>query len=142
MDRQNREAKMKRLILIVFVIICVAYIFTILNVSTGDVNNPPTRTVGREDSGAKAETIKRAEAAIDEMLSEGLIYNYSASSHQVRMTPDLWLSLPLNTKQDAVKFWATYFELKTGLMYVEILSSQNDTVLGEFDVWKGVKIYY
>jgi hypothetical protein len=90
----------------------------------------------------KEEALAKMEAAVAKMISEGLVYSVDPSLHQVRIDPLVWITLPLETKQQTVRFFSGYFAVKEkyGLAYVTILSNRNDKVLAKMSGLSRVQI--
>jgi len=77
---------------------------------------------------------------ISDMKREGVIYSVNVEYNEVRINPNLWDMFDLETKQNAVISFSSYFKSKGSNSSVTILSSHNDEKLATYGSWGGLKI--
>ena len=87
-----------------------------------------------------ATSISASETKIKQLLSEGVIHSVDVDFNTVRIDPLVWDLWDIEAKQGLVSFFSEYFEGKGSTGRVTVLSSRNDTKLGTFSVWTGIKI--
>ena len=102
----------------------------------------PRPTISTQAGMRPLKSVEEIERGIQEMIASGGVHSIDVSSHTVRMGSSVWLAGTLEGKQLIVRYLSSYLELKTGYAYVDILSDQNDTKLGSYDIWNGIRIYY
>jgi len=78
---------------------------------------------------------------IHDGLRDGVFYSVDVDGNEVRMDPIKWSWLTIEEKQMFVRQFSRYFDAKDSTGRVTILSHRNDTKLGSYSVWTGIKIY-
>lgn len=80
------------------------------------------------------------DAQIRELLSSGAVHSINVEFNQVRIAPELWRQLPIESKQGFVYQFSKYFDSKGSMGRVTILSSRSDKKLATYGSWRGMRI--
>ena len=86
-------------------------------------------------------TMLSLEEWVHEGLRDGVFYSVDVDANEIRMDPVKWSWLSIEQKQMFVRQFSRYFDAKASTARVNILSSRNDTKLGSYSVWTGIRIY-
>lgn len=124
---------------LVLLIVAGVAVFLVSRCDSGD-GPRPTRTTTRPAK-ATPEREKEIRDAMAALVQMGTVHSVNAEFNEVRINPDLWVPMDVETKRGVVMRFSGWFDELGSTARVTVRSSRDDSKLAEYSSLSGVTVH-